>query len=1157
MMKKIIALLMTMVLLLSFPLETLASIHKQSSMSAGTYTATIHDDGSVSNTITREYLNLGEERISLLQGQQYMTPAFVALNPTVLSYIQADVSVKDAEGNKTNDLYAKTMDVMTGYGRGKALNLLAAKPGSYTVTVAFSVPLTAQASGTYTEHRDSVERRKTYRVTVHDSDVLLMSLSLNANGLNMYTNPELLAYADMLPAKLRLQGIFEGIKAVAGLGVSIFLIAKIPQVAVAIGLTVLAAAGITWLVNSVEDYVMKTNTGVLNNAAETAQNVTMSGAVAYLGKNMTESAKYTLEKASAWLGFLTGAFQDIKTSLDEMAQIKPILFNPDQLTATLRLENVGPADCTVQVDQVTLHTLGGRLHFASSGNQTIMDVDVSSTLSSGESFEAVIFLYPEVMYKETEMIKQFEKVHEGSVVADCDYVAQYNGYTKEGSLHEETGLIPVMSNVKRSDMIKFAPWVMQDWKARFSYIMCPVTVELLNEQGEVLFTAVTDGEDVYAENGILMGSSGDIKLVSVEPDVPEGYLIRITAVDDGVMSILSGENREDGTVVYAMHNNLVLAKGDTFVMTPETFRNGGLAKLAQNGEEPIEPTVCMNEELLREALSITDVSDWAVDAVVQAILRGIVMPEGFFFQQEITVEAFARLLLERYEAYVFNPIGSIREDLEASHSDTPATDRALAMDLLYLFTQLSEDGSTPSYVHWNGNGTITRGEAAVIMLCTLEQMGMTPVSLYTTAYPMHQWADIQNGSDADSYMLYKAVNLMHTTGILRPRSEEPLTFDPDAPLTVEEALFAINAMDTLCRRMQSRNNHLLAILEDFELQAAPIALSEQMVVRLGNLNEQNAAILPIGVLAPHEEQQPFGDDMYANVIYPMAVLFQLTASNPDLHLMADELLALFSEDNQDKEVASTMYLYHAARGEMTTWDGSKYSWIPFSMKDEAGNLLNDEVYLYIGYSLPYLPEATASAYPEGKTSEFGQFLITDQAVVNDFLKAQSDLISRYDCTEWTPHFYDLLPGLQHPEVMELQKELKDRGFYSSGVDGDYGAGTEKSVKAFQKSIGVEETGAATQDLMELLFAAPRELQGGEKGSAVRKMRQALMDLGYLSGKNAKIDGAYDDAAMEAIKSFQQAMGLEPTGIADTATQTLLLNEADTTRFLLDWLSKQP
>ncbi len=68
------------------------------------------------------------------------------------------------------------------------------------------------------------------------------------------------------------------------------------------------------------------------------------------------------------------------------------------------------------------------------------------------------------------------------------------------------------------------------------------------------------------------------------------------------------------------------------------------------------------------------------------------------------------------------------------------------------------------------------------------------------------------------------------------------------------------------------------------------------------------------------------------------------------------------------------------------------------------------------------------------------------------------------------------------------------------------------------------------------------LRLGSQGAAVSNLQSILKLLGYYSGT---IDGSYQQSTAEAVAAFQQAAGLQPDGIAGTATWNRLLPVAPT------------
>ena len=70
-----------------------------------------------------------------------------------------------------------------------------------------------------------------------------------------------------------------------------------------------------------------------------------------------------------------------------------------------------------------------------------------------------------------------------------------------------------------------------------------------------------------------------------------------------------------------------------------------------------------------------------------------------------------------------------------------------------------------------------------------------------------------------------------------------------------------------------------------------------------------------------------------------------------------------------------------------------------------------------------------------------------------------------------PQYPVLTRGSKGEDVKKLQRRLKELGFYTGSIDGDFGTGTYNAVKAFQKSVGLSQTGIATQDTQLLLYAS--------------------------------------------------------------------------------------
>ena len=158
----------------------------------------------------------------------------------------------------------------------------------------------------------------------------------------------------------------------------------------------------------------------------------------------------------------------------------------------------------------------------------------------------------------------------------------------------------------------------------------------------------------------------------------------------------------------------------------------------------------------------------------------------------------------------------------------------------------------------------------------------------------------------------------------------------------------------------------------------------------------------------------------------------------------------------------------------------------------------------------------------------------------------SSAVSATDKTEDTDTSTTLKRGSKGEKVKELQRRLKELGYYKNTIDGEYGSGTVTAVKAFQKKNDLTQTGTADAATLKKLnsssaiSATDKEessdyttLKSGSKGTAVKKLQQRLKELGYY---NKAIDSEYGSGMVTAVKAFQKKNNLSQTGIADAATQ---------------------
>ncbi len=145
-------------------------------------------------------------------------------------------------------------------------------------------------------------------------------------------------------------------------------------------------------------------------------------------------------------------------------------------------------------------------------------------------------------------------------------------------------------------------------------------------------------------------------------------------------------------------------------------------------------------------------------------------------------------------------------------------------------------------------------------------------------------------------------------------------------------------------------------------------------------------------------------------------------------------------------------------------------------------------------------------------------------------------------------------------VLLLQKLLNYVSIFYPSVqsvneDSIYGLMTENSVKEFQKTFGVNQSGIVTPSLWQTIYKVyidiitsvtpslpnqgfpGRNLSRGSMGDAVRLMQTYLnvITQRYPEIPIISEDGMYGNDTEQSVASFQKAVGLPSTGIIDVST----------------------
>ena len=129
----------------------------------------------------------------------------------------------------------------------------------------------------------------------------------------------------------------------------------------------------------------------------------------------------------------------------------------------------------------------------------------------------------------------------------------------------------------------------------------------------------------------------------------------------------------------------------------------------------------------------------------------------------------------------------------------------------------------------------------------------------------------------------------------------------------------------------------------------------------------------------------------------------------------------------------------------------------------------------------------------------------------------------------------LKKGSEKPEVKDLQEALEALGFSPGKIDGVFGAATEKAVKAFQASVGIDADGIVGPITWLNIDEADQSepvLKQGSKGLPVRRLQSRMTAADYDTGG---VDGRFGAKTEAAVKELQTQAALVVDGIVGPAT----------------------
>ena len=160
------------------------------------------------------------------------------------------------------------------------------------------------------------------------------------------------------------------------------------------------------------------------------------------------------------------------------------------------------------------------------------------------------------------------------------------------------------------------------------------------------------------------------------------------------------------------------------------------------------------------------------------------------------------------------------------------------------------------------------------------------------------------------------------------------------------------------------------------------------------------------------------------------------------------------------------------------------------------------------------------------------------SLLASLLILSSSVSNNYNCSEYDKS------SLIKSEIM-LQVVLKNYGYYTSKIDGDFGPASKKALKEFQSSNNLVSDGILGKNTCKTLNNKTKVVKKTinasnivntnsqkTKTTELLNVQKRLSELGFYSGE---IDGINGSRTKIAIINFQTRAGLTPDGIIGPKT----------------------
>ena len=760
------------------------------------------------------------------------------------------------------------------------------------------------------------------------------------------------------------------------------------------------------------------------------------------------------------------------------------------------------------------------------------------SLDAGETRKFTAQIYPRFVYGTLSPDGGKVKAYESNITAKLSYTDSRNG--KSGSLRRKAAL-DAYTTITEEKLQAYKNTLVQEYRAEnvdaftssllggafngykrwygyscFSQVFvfaCPVEAVIANQAGEEL-AVLAEAGDTYSGDGITGFVADEAKYVIVQPDMLEKYQIRARATDDGSMDAMTYEyDRETGLCVKT-YDDVQLTKGNEFELQTHPEMAADLGTVDASGAVSLlEATDVLDQEMLIAGLMEDGLTEEEADVYAYLLIRGV-MPEDFPVDGTgtVTAEAFCSLLLNVAEEY----FGIALDDTE--EEDASAVQRAQNIGLL-----------TKEEAEQIEEGTVTVDIAAAMSDHLLRKMGFVDNEIV-----VWDWlnADEEDGNVA-----------------------EDGTGTADEVDVAEGAADAVNEAD------------VAAEADTGEADAADADTA--------NIGEADAADANTADTATEDtataETAGGGTDQNGEAGFS-GRLGLLHGVSEEGDLTAGEAAQLASGILDYAEMASERDSLIGRMGEAyknsMRWS-DEYSFVGLyaNEPDRSDDLLlgnyafwfpaTDPDYAFCGSMSGYLiPECVANyAY------------ITQIEERIESLEAQG--YERCCCPElsgtcvdadgnvyrWMPFCYINQEKQIYQDAVYLMIAKVSEGsaieyMESHGVEvnlDDFGALLTTYLIADQDVVASVLNLSPTGKVDAVTDEEYEELQEGSSGDAVAALQRSLILDGYLTGT---ADGAYGAGTAAAVRAYQEAKGLEVSGIADSQTQAQMY--LDSASVFLTW-----